>query len=144
MGFAQKWIDMIIKCISIVQYSVLINGDPVGFFSTVIRNTTRRSSISLSFYHLCRSVELITSYSCSCRGFKGCSTVGGRTKNKSLFFFIADNSLLFCKANRENLNCLSGILEMYERASGQRLIKIRQQNFLAKILSRQQGISFFK
>lgn len=31
MGFAQKWIALIMKCISTVHYSILINGDSVGY-----------------------------------------------------------------------------------------------------------------
>jgi hypothetical protein len=30
MGFAEKWIRLIMLCVSIVSYSVLVNGVPLG------------------------------------------------------------------------------------------------------------------
>ena len=30
MGFAKKWVDLIMHCISSVSYSVIINGKPCG------------------------------------------------------------------------------------------------------------------
>jgi hypothetical protein len=38
-------------------------------------------------------------------------------------YFFAEDSLLFCRATIQEWNRLSGILEMYERASSQRLNK---------------------
>lgn len=30
MGFDLKWVELIMKCITEVQYSIIINGEPVG------------------------------------------------------------------------------------------------------------------
>ena len=32
MGFHRRWVSMVMECVRIVSYSVLINGDPKGFF----------------------------------------------------------------------------------------------------------------
>ena len=31
MGFTESWVTMIMQCVSIVTYSILINGEPKGF-----------------------------------------------------------------------------------------------------------------
>jgi hypothetical protein len=30
LGFALRWIDLIMTCITIVRYSIVVNGQPVG------------------------------------------------------------------------------------------------------------------
>uniref|UniRef100_A0A2N9H834 Uncharacterized protein n=1 Tax=Fagus sylvatica TaxID=28930 RepID=A0A2N9H834_FAGSY len=32
MGFSESWVSMIMECVRTVSYSVLINGEPKGFF----------------------------------------------------------------------------------------------------------------
>ena len=61
---------------------------------------------------------------------KGVPTSVGGQKINHLFF--VDDSLIFCKTNREECNCLSGILEMYKKASRQRLNKDKPTIFFSK------------
>ncbi|CAA7051622.1 unnamed protein product [Microthlaspi erraticum] len=51
-GFAEQWIILMMKCISSVQYKVLLNGQPKGRIVPQLRATTRRSIIPLPFYPL--------------------------------------------------------------------------------------------
>ena len=30
MGFNEKWVELVMECVSTVSYSLLINGDPMG------------------------------------------------------------------------------------------------------------------
>jgi hypothetical protein len=30
MGFAQRWIELIMMCVKIVQYAIVVNGQPCG------------------------------------------------------------------------------------------------------------------
>ena len=54
MGFIESWVAMIMQCVSIVTYSILINGEPKGFIYTFSWIETSRPTFSLSFPVLCR------------------------------------------------------------------------------------------
>jgi hypothetical protein len=46
--------------------------------------------------------------------------------------FFADDSLLFCRANIAQWNCLTNVLKIYEDASGQRLNNNKTSLFFSK------------
>ena len=47
----------------------------------------------------------------------------GTRLNQLFFFFLADDSLLFCKAKESKLRFIQQILDLYEKALGQKLNK---------------------
>ena len=119
MGFHEKWINLIMSCITTVTYSVLINGvargciapsrglhkgDPIslylfllrtdGFFS-LINNAARNNM--LSGISICRGCPMVT------------------------HLFYADDSMLFCKASTQECRNLMAILDLYEAASRQKV-----------------------
>ena len=53
------------------------------------------------------------------------------------FFFFADDSLLFCKANNHECNFVLELLEKYERASGQRINRDKTQLFFSSNTNQQ-------
>lgn len=97
LGFASKWIYLILMCITVVQYAVIVNGQPVGHIYPT-RGIQQGDSLSPYLFLLCaealssqlQQVERIGQ-------LKGMSTsVGGPRLNHLLF---ANDNLLFCKAN---------------------------------------------
>lgn len=50
LNFVDRWINLVISCVTSVNYSILLNGYPNQFFSNK-RTTTRRSTFS-SFYFM--------------------------------------------------------------------------------------------
>ena len=119
MGFNEKWINLMMRCITTITYSVLINGvaqrcivpsrglcqgDPLSSylfllcadgFSSLINDAARNSMLSGVF--ICR----------------GCPIVN--------HLFFANDSLLFCKASTRECQNLMVTLDLYEATSGQKI-----------------------
>ncbi|KAK3211112.1 hypothetical protein Dsin_015818 [Dipteronia sinensis] len=117
MGFPEQWVNLILRCISSVTYSFMLNGEVSG---NIIPSRGLRQGNLISPY-----LFLICSEGLSClirnaqiqgklTGFK-CSKSGPVVSH----LFFADDSLLFTEAN--NVNCLEvrHILDEYGSVSGQ-------------------------
>ena len=108
MGFGQKWINWIRWCISIANFSILINGTPSDFF----RNTRGlRQGDPLSPYLFLLVMEILGQLLFRARsggfieGFKVGS--GNGVGRDLLHLLFVDDTLLFCKANSVQVRYLS-------------------------------------
>ena len=119
LGFSSKWIDLVMRCISLVSYSILINGTACGNIIPT-RGLRQGDPLSPTLFLICteglyalinRFVwnQLLTGISI-CRG---CPRV-------THFLFVGD-SILFCKASVEESRVLKNILQQYEDSSGQKI-----------------------
>ena len=119
LGFYSKWMSLIMRCITSVSYSVLINGAAYGNI-TPSRGLRRGDPLSLSLFLLCaeglsaiiheaaRNHFLIgISISCSCPNIT--------------HLFFADGSILFCKAKPKECQELKQNFQRYEDALGQKI-----------------------
>ena len=119
MGFHENSIKLIMKCITTISYSVIINGAVHGcIFPT--RGLRQGDPLSPYLFLLCAD------------GFS--SLIKDAARNQSLsrisiyrgcpmvtHLFFADDSLLSCRANDQECHKLIEILELYEAASGQKV-----------------------
>ncbi|RVW14627.1 LINE-1 reverse transcriptase-like [Vitis vinifera] len=103
MGFGVKWREWIWSCISTVKFSVLINGEPAGFFSS---SKGLRQGDPISPYLFIMGME----------DPKG----QGQAVNISHLLF-ADDAIVFCEARKDDMTFLSWILCWFEAASGLRI-----------------------
>ena len=119
LGFLENWICLIMRCITFVSYSVLINGVAHG---NIMPSRGLRQGDPLSSY-----LFLLCADGCSSpkskairnQMMRGLSICRGCPKITHLFF--ADDSLLFCKANGQECQQLIEILHLYKAASGQKI-----------------------
>jgi hypothetical protein len=130
LGFDEKWIFLVMKCVRTIKYAVLINGQAFGEI-VPSRGLRQGDPLSPYFFILCAE-GLSEALKRGERegGFTGLPITRGGTRLNHLFF--ADDSLLFCKAKASELESLQAILDSYEHASGQKLNKEKTSIFFSR------------
>ena len=119
MGFGSKWIQWIHMCISMVRFSVLVNGSPVGFFNSS-RGLRQGDLLSPLLFLLVMKVlsRLFkkTEEGGFIRGFQvGVATREGLSVSHLLY---ADDTILFCDACPEQLTYILRVLTYFEVVTG--------------------------
>ncbi|XP_042942696.1 secreted RxLR effector protein 78-like [Carya illinoinensis] len=117
MGFGERWMQLIMECITTVSYLVMINGK-IGASFQPERGIRQGDPLSRYLYILCAEglSALITQAEHKGK-IKGVAAARGGMRVSHLFF--ADDSVLFCRATIEEWQKLQGLLQVYEKASGQ-------------------------
>ena len=122
MGFGSRWMEWIWRCISTAKFSVLVNGVPVGFFSST---KGLRQGDPLSPYFFVLGMEVLNALLRRAAdggfilGYK--LRGGGRMELNVSHLLFADHTIIFCEARKENLTFLSWTLAWFEAASGLRI-----------------------
>jgi hypothetical protein len=130
MGFVERWIHLVMMCVTSASYSVLVNGNPVGMISPS-RGLRQGDPISPYLFLLCAEALSSLLIQADNEGtIEGVSTSKRGPRINHLFF--ADDSLLFCRAGQDQWNRLSMILGTYEKASGQQLNKEKTGIFFSR------------
>jgi hypothetical protein len=119
LGFDARWVDLVMKCVSSVKYSVLINGNPVGAFYPS-RGLRQGDPISPYLFLLC--AECFSGLLCNAEKRGHISGVPSSPKGPTISHLLfADDCILFCKANRVEWRRLLNIISVYEEGSGQKV-----------------------
>ncbi|KAL5549620.1 hypothetical protein UlMin_004851 [Ulmus minor] len=119
LGFAAQWVELVMRCVSSVSYSFLINGEIEGDLLPG-RGIRQGDPLSPYLFVLCAHglSELIID-SEQRNLFRGVSIANGCPSISHLFF--ADDSLIFCRAKMNDCTHMKDCLDIYAKASGQLL-----------------------
>lgn len=118
ISFPISLINLIMKCINTVNFSILINGVPMDTFQPTI-GIRQRSFIPLSVYNLCGYFFNLIRQAQSLNNFRGVS-IARKALIITHLFFAAD-SLLFCQEEEHEANNLKDIITKCQESSGQKI-----------------------
>lgn len=117
MGFADKWIQWIMHCVTTVSFSVLINGTPKGFIQPE-KGLRQGDPLSPYLFILCAEVlSHLMDMATRSRQLHGIRISNQGPATTHLLF--ADDSLFFTLANEKSCKAIKKVLSIYESASGQ-------------------------
>lgn len=117
LGFPARFISTVLDCISTVRYALILNGNPHG---QIYPQRSLRQGDLLSPYLFILCVEgLSTALNRAVETGKISGASVSRGGPQISHFLFADDSLLFCAANRSEPDSIFEILHSYEAASGQ-------------------------
>lgn len=119
MGFCPRWINWIMNCVTSVTYAVNFNGEKTSFIRPS-RGLRQGDPLAPYLFLICaEGFTSLLKQAKEQRRQSGLRIARGAPRLSHLFF--ADDSLIFCKASGEEAGHLRTILEVYERASGQKI-----------------------
>ncbi|XP_071938995.1 uncharacterized protein [Coffea arabica] len=130
MGFCSTWINWIISCISSVTYSFNINGEHKELI-TPSRGIRQGDPLSPYLFLLCsEGLSSLLQKAKLGKELTGVKISRGAPVITHLFF--ADDSLVFCKASKQEAEKLIMILKEYEEATGQLINLEKSSVFFSK------------
>jgi hypothetical protein len=118
MGFAPRWIGLIMMCVTSVQYSILVNGNPSG---RIISTRGLRQGDPISPYLFLICVETLSMVVKANMEGALMGVPSSKYGSQISHLFFANDSLLFCNSFLIQWNHLTSLLKKYEEASRLRL-----------------------
>ena len=119
LGFHERWICIVMACVSSVTYAIRLNGQPCGLI-TPTRGLRQGDPLFPYLFLLCAEGLSALLHKASVR--KELKVVAASTRGPRIsHLFFADDSLIFCKATKKEGVEVQRILQVYESSSGQQL-----------------------
>ncbi|XP_013608309.1 PREDICTED: uncharacterized protein LOC106315086 [Brassica oleracea var. oleracea] len=119
MGFDERLVDLIMCCVTSVTYQILVNGQPRG---RILPRRGLRQGDHLSPFLFIMCTEALISLLDGAEAEKKIEGLRvARASPRISHLLFADDSLFFCKAELSQCKEIIDILDLYGKASGQRL-----------------------
>ena len=129
LGLGERMVNLIMSCISSVSYSVLLNGQPVGFIKPE-RGLRQGDPLSPYLFLMCAMGLQSLLHSIKMEGhIQGVAICWNGPRVSHLFF--VDDSILFCRAKEEECQKILDILAIYEKGSGQKINRDKTNIFFS-------------
>ena len=112
MGFNASWVALIMSCINSASYSILVNGVPKGDIRPT-RGITQGNPLSPYLFLICSEALNCqlqqVARSKAIKGFFLC-----KNSPKISYLFFVEETLLFCRATKSDLDVIQSILVSYK------------------------------
>lgn len=133
MGFVERWVRLMMTCITSVSYSILINGEPKGMVVPT-RGIRQGDPLSPFLFLLCtEGLNGLISQAANQGDIKGFDLCRNSPRLTHLLF--VDDSLLFYRATEQECNNILEILDVYGSCSGQQINRNKTTIFFSKFTS---------
>ncbi|XP_045797508.1 uncharacterized protein LOC123891638 [Trifolium pratense] len=127
MGFPATMVQTIMKCVSTVKFSILIDGYPSQEFCPQ-RGLRQGDPLSPYLFIICANVlSGLISRAQQEKLIHGVKISQGAPEISHLLF--ADDSLIFCRATSKEVSTIHEIIQAYQKASGQ-LVNLAKSEML--------------
>lgn len=134
----EDWIKTIMRCVTTVSYSIILNGSPIDSFQPD-RGLRLGDPLSPYLFILCAealsALLQIAEQENKIHGIKA-----ARTAPPISYLFFANDSILFCRANEREAETIKEILQLYEAASGQKINLEKLEMTMSKKVNEQVNI----
>lgn len=132
LGFDHSWIDLVMRCVTTVRYSILLNGQPTESFSPR-RGLRQGDPPSPYLFLLCAE-----GFSALIRKAENRGSLTGiriaRNAPPISHLFFADDNVLFFKSSQEEVDVVKGIIATYKGALGQKANMDKSKLFASRNL----------
>ena len=130
MGFNERWVQLMMLCITTTSYSILINGEPHGEISPTM-GLRQGNPLSPYLFLMCTEGLHGLIWKAATNGdIRGVSICQNGPKITHLLF--VDDSLIFCRARESEWRSLLHVLATYERASRRQINRTKTTLFFSK------------
>ncbi|GMJ07053.1 hypothetical protein HRI_004374500 [Hibiscus trionum] len=130
LGYAEQWVQMIMRCVSTVSYAVGLNGN-IGRNFIPSRGLRQGDPLSPYLFLLCAEGLSYLINSANANGeLEGASI--GRSHFEVSHLLFADDSIIFSEASMSRARNLQSILTAYENESGQKVNYNKSLIFFSK------------
>ena len=119
LGFHERWVSLIMMCVSSVTYTIMVNGEQKGYIKPG-RGLRQGDPLSPYLFLICaEGLSALLRNAERESLIHGISICRGGPRLSHLFF--ADDSIIFCNATTGDCEALLQLLSVYEHASGQKV-----------------------
>ena len=129
LDFDGKWRNLVGCCIRSVSFSIMVNGEPRGFFHPS-RGLYQGDPLSPYLFLLCAEGFRSLIQQAANNG-EICGVPLCKEGPKITHLFFVDDSMLFCRANDIDFQTVMNILTKYEEALGQKINHGKTQLFFS-------------